>query len=150
MTPFYDRDPFERSEKMDVDDDLIAHTEQLLDELHQVEQDKKAILDGMLEITNSFIPDDVRKRIQEVEAEFGPAIAQCDAQIIAKNLQIKEYVTAVGKTVRGKHKQAVFTPGKPVWNDKMLEGLALMVPQVKEAKSIGRPSISIRDVSVKE
>jgi hypothetical protein len=61
-------------------------------------------------------------------------------------VQIKDEVTQAGQTVSGKNLMAVFVSGKASWNTKMLDGFALIHPEIEKCKSMGEPFVNIRRI----
>jgi phage host-nuclease inhibitor protein Gam len=103
------------------------------------ELDKQALVDSVL-------TPEIKAKLAEIDAEFADKVAAVDQNIAELTAQIKEAVIQNGSSVKGTHLQAVYTKGRVSWNTKLLEGLAMVIPQVNEAKIIGEPSVSIRKI----
>lgn len=102
-----------------------------------VDLEKQALIDQVL-------TPEIKARIEEIEAEFAPTLDAIDTGIVALEAEIKTAVIVHGETVKGKNFQAVFIKGRTSWDAKMLEGLAIAIPQILQARSIGAPSVTIR------
>lgn len=103
------------------------------------ELDKQALVDSVL-------TPEIKAKLADIDAEFADKVAAVDQNIADLTAQVKEAVIQNGASVKGSHLQAVYAKGRVSWNTKLLEGLAMVIPQVNEAKTVGDPSVSIRNV----
>jgi len=101
--------------------------------------DKQALIDAVL-------TPEVKQHLSDIEAEFAEKSATIRDQIEYLTGIVKKNVIEAGETVKGDHLQAVYVKGRTSWDSKKLEGLAIAIPQVLEARKIGNPSVSIRKV----
>ena len=98
------------------------------------------------EARDAAIPEEVETALADVDAEFTPKLDAIDQKISALEEDAKAAVLSEGATVKGNVLQAVYTKGRVSWDNKKLEGLMMIVPQLEGARSIGQPSVSIRKI----
>lgn len=106
----------------------------------QIEADKSKLLDAL-------IPDDVRVKMQEIEAEYGDELKAAAVKIAALETEIKQDVLKYGTSVKASNLQAVWSKPRVSWNTAELEGYAKAYPEILEMRSVGEPSVSIRKVN---
>jgi phage host-nuclease inhibitor protein Gam len=97
-------------------------------------------------LKDTILTPEIKAQLAAIDAEFADKSAAVDANIAALTEQIKAAVVAGGATVKGAHLQAVYTKGRVSWDSKILDGLAMVIPQIAEARKVGDPSVSIRKV----
>lgn len=64
-----------------------------------------------------------------------------NAEAIAKSL-----VLELGESVKGELLHAVWAKGKTTWDGAKLDGMVSLIPQIADARKMGQPSVSIREV----
>lgn len=123
-------------------DEIKAKLNQLAEYQSQIDAAalaKQALIDGVM-------TPEIRKQIEDIEAEFrDKTIAAVLAQT-ALETEIKVAVKALGESIKGEHLHAVFAKGRTSWDTKKLEGLMMVVPQLQDARTIGDASVSIRKI----
>ena len=87
---------------------------------------------------------EIAAALEEITAEFAPLRSAANEKIAVLEKEIKDEVLAAGETIKGARLMAVWSKGRTSWDTKKLEGLAMAIPQVLEAKTEGDPSVSIR------
>ena len=116
-------------------------------EYDAVEANLKSERDGKL---FDLLGEDLYTRFQEIKADYDVLLEQAmtDRERVVKELQaqIKTGTLAVGETVKGQHNMAVFVQPSPAWDNKKLEGFALVHPAVLECRTEKPPYVSIRKV----
>lgn len=88
----------------------------------------------------------VKAQLADLDAEFAPMIETAQESIGAMEAQVKQAVLEHGASVKGDHLQAVWNKGRTSWDTRKLDGLMIALPQLKECRSEGAPSVSIRTV----
>lgn len=88
----------------------------------------------------------VETRKADINAEFAGKTEAAQANIEKLTDEIKAEVVQAGQSVKGKHYQAVYTRGRVTWDTAKLDGLMILLPQLKEARKEGQPSVSIRRI----
>lgn len=92
------------------------------------------------------IPEEVEAALADIDAEFSPKLDAIAEKIAALEANAKAAVLAEGATVKGGALQAVYTKGRVTWDGKKLDGMMSLIPQLKDARKEGEPSVSIRKV----
>lgn len=82
--------------------------------------------------------------LERVKADVTEQIAGDVAQASELQEQIKAEILSRGMSVKGQYLHAVYAKGRVSWDSKMLEGFALAHPVILQAKSEGKPSVTIR------
>lgn len=95
-------------------------------------------------LLDEAMPEEVKKRIADIGAEFIPMYELADEKIAALEEQAKQAVLREGKTVKSDYIQAVYQKGRVSWDSKKLEGLMMIVPQLENARTVGEPSVILR------
>lgn len=99
--------------------------------------EKQALIDSVLTA-------EIKAKLAEIDAEFAPMLERVNEQAGELEARIKDAVIASGATVKGTHLQAVYAKGRVSWDTAKLDGLMIVIPQLKEARKEGQPSVSIR------
>jgi hypothetical protein len=90
--------------------------------------------------------DSIEQRRREIEEEFSGKNEDVDKNIEALEKEIKEETKSIGSTVKGKHFMAVYNKGRVTWNTDKLDGMVSLIPQIKDARKEGEPSITLRHI----
>lgn len=118
---------------------------QLLNDL-STKQQLLGVYQDELARRRAEIENRIKPELDALHDELEPqlTVAQFDVQQAqeAVRLAVLEY----GKSVKGDALHAVYTKGKTTWDGAKLDGMAAIIPQLNEAKKIGQPSVSIREV----
>jgi len=122
--------------------DIIA----MLDSLADLRAAPDAIRLQKDALIDTILTPEIRAQLAEIEAEFAPKLQA--AQDAAEMLEtaIKAEVIANGATVKGAHMMAVWNKGRVSWDGTKLDGMMSLIPQLKDARKEGAPSITIRKV----
>ena len=118
--------------------------------INNIRADRNAAVDKIL-------TPEMRAQISEIDAmcadelsnvnlELGRDTAAVDENIAALTESIKAAVVSEGASVKGTFLHAVYSKPRVTWDSGKLEGLALAFPPLLEARKVGEPSVSIRDV----
>jgi phage host-nuclease inhibitor protein Gam len=98
------------------------------------------------QLRDDAIPDEVQAKLADIEAEYAPKIQQCEELIARLEEQAKQTVLDEGATAKGGALQAVFMKGRVSWDSKKLDGMMIILPQLKEARKEGAPTVTIRKI----
>lgn len=90
----------------------------------------------------AYVQDD----LDALEVEMKPYLRQCQETLSITEAAAKSAVLEVGSTVKGDKLMFVYAKGKTTWDGWKLEGMASIVPALNDAKKVGQPSVSIREV----
>lgn len=116
----------------------------LLEWLYALQRQREVLEADRKQLIEQVIPKEVSDKIAEIEADINKSLQPCEQQISELSEKIRAMVLEIGRTVQSQNMSAVFYRGRVSWDDKMLEGLSLAFPQLKEARRVGNPSVTIR------
>jgi len=119
---------------------------EILEQLTELYAQKDLLNIAKDEARDAAIPEEVEAALADIDAEFSPKLEAVAEKIEALEAEAKAAVLAEGETVKGGALQAVYTKGRVTWDGKKLEGMASLLPQLKDARKEGEPSVSIRKV----
>lgn len=117
---------------------------QLLNQLEELHAERDALRLQKQECIERVYTNEIKEKIDAIEAEFSPLSAAVDANITALEAKVKGEVLKIGETVKGTHLMAVYNKPRVSWNTDKLEGLALAIPKILDAREVGKPSVTIR------
>lgn len=106
----------------------------------------KAKIDAELQAKTAQVYASLNIRKSEIEAEFGEKARAVDANIAALTEEIKRDTAAHGASVKGKVFHAIYVKGRVSWDTDKLDGMMALIPQLREARKEGAPSVSIRRI----
>lgn len=92
------------------------------------------------------IPDEVQAALADIDAEFLPKKDAIDAKIAELEEQVKAAVIEGGQTVKAGALMAMYMKGRVSWDNKKLEGMMALIPDLAKARSEGKPTVQIRTV----
>lgn len=118
-------------------------TAEKLDALTEKMAQRDLLVLKKAELMELIIPLEVKKEIEALGAEFDPNIAAAELDIETLTAEIKNEVKAAGTTIRGKYLRGTFVAGRTLWDNKILEGIATIFPQILAAKSTSATSARI-------
>jgi DNA repair exonuclease SbcCD ATPase subunit len=95
-------------------------------------------------LTAEAIPEEVRARLDEIEAEFGDKAEFVQQNIAAIEAQIITQVKDAGETKKGAGWSAVYYKGRISWDTKKLDGMIALIPQLSTARNEGEPYVTFR------
>ena len=88
----------------------------------------------------------VQPQLEALEEETNPMLKAVGEKIAIVEDRVKSLVITQGESVKGFGLHLVYTKGRVSWETKMLEGMALLFPEINKAKKIGEPSVSIKRI----
>lgn len=92
------------------------------------------------------IPDEVEAILADIDAEYLPQLDAVEQKIILLEAEIRTETLTAGETVKGKHLMAIWNKGRVSWDSRKLEGMMALIPQLKEARKEGQPTISMKRI----
>jgi len=92
------------------------------------------------------IPEEVRQILAEIDEEFAFKMDTNAALISDLEAAVKQAVITSGKPVKGAAWQVIYSKPRVTWDTDKLDGLAMLLPQLDEARKVGQPSASIKKV----
>jgi len=114
-----------------------------LDELAEL-QSKRDLLNLQLAEALALVMEPIKAQVDAAGAQFGPQLAETDAEIEALTAEIRADVLAHGETVKGTRLIATWNKGRTSWDTRKLDGYAAAHPEIAVFKTVGEPSVSIR------
>ncbi len=117
----------------------------MLDELAEL-RDQENVLRLDYAAMHASILAPVQAEIAALDAEYMPKSEAIATRIAEMETAVKAAVLAHGASVKGAHLHAIWTKGRVSWDSKKLDGLMIAVPQLKECRSEGAPSVSLRNI----
>lgn len=120
-------------------------TQQKLDELAAL-QDQVAALTERFEQIKAFHLAPVQEAIDRAEAAMKAEVAEIQPAIDGLIKDIKADVEGRAQSIKGRYLHAVYSKGRVSWDGKMLEGFALAHPVILQARSFGKPSVTLRQI----
>lgn len=117
-----------------------------LDELSELYAQRDLSTMDKQHMIDSVLTDEIKAKIAEIEIEFsgkGEAVSEKIAELEA---EVKELVKSAGASVKGQFLHAVYTKGRVSWDTKTLDGLAIAIPELTQARKEGEPSVSLRKI----
>lgn len=117
---------------------------QLLNQLEELQAQRDALRLQKQECIDLVYTNEVKEKLDAIEAEFSPLSAAVEQNIADLEAQVKQEVLKGGETVKGTHLMAVYNKPRVSWNSDKLEGLALVIPKILDAREVGKPSVTIR------
>jgi len=113
---------------------LYGKKKVLADRIRQKEQLKETV-----------ISQEIKDKWAEIDEEFVTKNEEFAQGIAALEEEIKREVLFAGVSVKSTHLQAVFAKGRTSWDGKALEGYATAHPEIEKFKTVGDPTVSIRE-----
>jgi len=98
------------------------------------------------ELKEKLVPNEVRKAIEELNAEYNPMVETVQAELAEVKAEIERLVLEADATWKGTRYMAVWNKGRESWDGKALDGFAMAHPEILQAKKIGNPTVSFRQV----
>ena len=117
----------------------------LLDRLSETESHLDALRIKKKDLVDSVIPDAVKDDLNGIDVEFDPKIQNIQDQIKEISEAIKIACIEYGETVKGEYKDVVFYKGRESWDGKLLEGVAVIYPDVLKCKKVGKPYAVVKN-----
>lgn len=90
------------------------------------------------------VPEQVAQALAEIEANFAERIASWETEKAEVAERVRGYVIETQQTVKTDAATATFVKGRITWDTKVLQGLALVMPEINQARKIGKPSARIK------
>ncbi len=115
-----------------------------LKRLSTLHAERNALADQKQSLIDGVLTPEIKKRLEEIDAEFAGKDKAAEANIGALEEEIKHDTLAHGETVKAAGLQAVWTKGRVSWDSKGLSTYSQSHPEVLQFRKEGEPSVSIR------
>jgi hypothetical protein len=121
-------------------DELEQQVTHDLEALQEARRKQEQLEDQMV------LPPELQKAVDEYQQPYREQLMGARLEIDILNGRIMAGVLALGRTVKGAGMQAIFNRPRVTWDTKKLEGMAILLPQINEAKKQGEAYVTIREV----
>lgn len=119
------------------------NTVEALDKLAELKAQADALrLDWEAKRTAIMAP--VMAEVNALDCEYAPLMEAVQQKAADMEAAVKDAVIANGATVKGAYLQAVYAKGRVSWDGKALDGYAAAHPEITTFRTVGAPSVSIR------
>lgn len=118
---------------------------ELLSKLYVARQSLQIEMDAWRDRKDAVL-NKVAPELAKIDAEFEDRIQEFGDQIHSLETSICTAVKLHQQSVKGEQLHAVYSKGRTTWDGKKLDGMMALIPQLKEARKEGEPSVSIREV----
>ena len=88
----------------------------------------------------------IKPELDALDYEFNKRIASETEFARSLETEIKAEVIVNGASVKATYLRAVYSKGRITWDDKKLDGMMSLIPQLVDARNVGDPSVTIRKV----
>jgi len=119
---------------------------ELLDRLADLRAAPDAIRLQKQALVDTILTAEIKAKLAEIDAEFSAPLQAAEQAAAEVEAKIKDAVSAYGETVKGGALMAVYVKGRVTWDGKKLDGMMSLIPQLKDARKEGEPSVTIRKV----
>ena len=122
------------------------NTQEKLDRLYELktamtetEERKQAEIDTIL-------TPEILAQVEEIRKKWADTTESMTAEIAELEAEIKADVLAGKETVKGNKLMAVWNKGRVTWDGDKLDGMMVLIPQLKAARIVADPTVAIRKV----
>ena len=121
-----------------------ADIEKKLMELANLKAQKELVRLDKEETIKKAVPPEVLEVIEDIEAEYATVNEGITKNYDKVEEEIKQAVLELKESVKTEVGSAIYNKGRNKWDTDMLNGLAILIPKVKEAYKQGDPYVTIR------
>jgi len=107
--------------------------------LAEMEKQKQAEIDTIL-------TPEILARVEEIRKKWADTTESMTAESAELEAGIKADVLAGKETVKGNKLMAVWNKGRVTWDGDKLDGMMVLIPQLKAARIVADPTVAIRKV----
>ena len=115
-----------------------------LDQLAEFKSQSDVVRLEYKKLLDEAMPADVKKRLDELDAEFADKQMAVTHNIASLEEEIKQSVLEFGASVKGSFLHAVYVKGRVSWDSKTLDKFVNQYPEIGVARNEGNPSVSLR------
>lgn len=125
-----------------MDEQLALDKIKAYEDAKYVQDDMEALYLSRRDSILAYVKDD----LDALETEMKPYLDLNRKATELAETEAKLAVLSLGGTVKGERFMFVWTKGRTTWDGGKLDGMASIIPQLNDAKKVGEPSVSIRQV----
>jgi len=123
---------------------------QKLERLSTLYTERDGLAAQKQKLIDQVLTPEIKKRLEEIEAEFAGKDEAAAAHIDTLEDEIKRDTLTFGESVKAAGFQAVWTKGRVTWDSRGLAGYGESHPELLKFRKEGEPSVSIRRLQGKE
>ena len=116
-----------------------------LNTLNEKRTNLREIVKQQEEAIEALYTKKLKDAVDAVKETYSGSINSLSKKITELENSIKESTKTIQHTVNGESLQAVWSKGRTSWNTDSLEGYAVVHPEILTFKTVGDPSVSIRE-----
>lgn len=125
---------------------VIGDVEALLERLYVVENNLEELQKEERSMKEAAVPPEVTARLAEIEAAYVDIRKPHLERVIFLRAEIEKCVKSLERRVDSEHYQAVYVKGRTLWDSDKLEGMAILIPALAAARSVGAASVRITPI----
>lgn len=118
---------------------------ELIDQLAKLNADREILLDEKERAVRAIMPEELRRKLDEVAEAFEQRIEGLDKERKALENAVRDQVLHDGESIRGAKLLALYQEGKTSWDTKGLDGYAVAHPEIAVFRKEGKPFVTIRE-----
>jgi hypothetical protein len=119
---------------------------ELLEQLEDAYSQRDLLMIDYNQARDNAIPDEVQAALADIDVEFLPKKDAIEEKIAELEEQVKAAVIEGGQTVKVGALMAMYMRGRVSWDNKKLEGMMALIPDLAKARNEGKPTVQIRTV----
>lgn len=121
-------------------------TEEKLNKLSELKSTMDELEAQRDEEVKTVLTPEPQAQVDKIFDKWDSSIEDTKAQMTKLREEIESEVLSGGKTVKGARLMGVWNKGRVSWDSKKLDGMMALIPQLTEARKVGEPTVSIREV----
>ena len=121
-----------------------------LDSLAALYAERDGLAAQKQKLIDQVLTPEVRKRLEEIDAEFAGKDEGAAANIEKLEGEIKQETLAFGESVKASGFHAVWTKGRVSWDGKALSIYGKAHPEILQFRKEGEPSVTLRRLQAKD
>lgn len=109
-------------------------------------RDQQAILNLKRNELRDVVLAPITLQLAEIDAEMAPMFENVGTALQDTELRVKSFTLEAGASIKGDRLMVVYAKGRTSWDGKRLDGYATAHPEITAFRTVGDPSVSIRNV----
>lgn len=122
------------------------NTEEKLNKLYELKSMRDKLEVQREEEVKAVLTPELQEKVDRIFDKWDDTIENVKSQMAGLREEIESEVLSCGKTVKGARLMAVWNKGWVSWDEKKLDGMRALIPQLNEARKVGEPTVTIREV----
>lgn len=117
-----------------------------LDKLADLESGREVLTLRKKQEIDQAVPLEILEKLNAIDNKYEAEDAKLLEEMQALETEIRAEVLARGETAKGSFLMATWNKGRISWDGKKLDGMMALIPQLKEARKEGAPTVNLRRV----